>query len=133
MIFIALYVNYCLCVGDKGAIAILEKKIVNAGFQVKPSEELNDYLSFNIGINKKEVSAILHQGHFIKNLNNLYVKQVKGLTTYNMLGTPSVGLVRPTDKNKLVPKEDHEQYRTGAGMLLYLVKHTRPDISNAVR
>ena len=50
-----------------------------------------------------------------------------------MPGTPSVGLVRPTDKNEVVSNEEHEQYRTGVGMLLYLVKHTRPDVANTVR
>ena len=50
-----------------------------------------------------------------------------------MTVTPSVGLVRPTDKNKVVSKEEHEQYRTDVGILLYPVKHTRPDIKNAVR
>ena len=45
MIFIALYVDDCLCIGDKDAIASLEKEFVNAGFQVKPPEELNNYLS----------------------------------------------------------------------------------------
>ena len=45
MISLALYVDYCLCVGYKDSIAILEKEFVNAGFQVKPPEELNNYLS----------------------------------------------------------------------------------------
>ena len=30
-------------------------------------------------------------------------------------------------------KEMHSRYRTGVGMLLYLVNHLRPDIANAVR
>ena len=98
----------CLCIGDKDAIASLEKEFVNAGFQVKPPEELNDYLSWNNNINREEFSAILHQGHLIKNLNKLYDEQVQGLTTYNMPSTPSVGLVRPTDKNGVVSKDDHE-------------------------
>ena len=63
----------------------------------------------------------------------LYGKQVKGLMTYKMPGTPSVGLVCPTDKKKVVSKEENGQYRTGVGMLLYLVKHARTDIANAVR
>ena len=75
----------------------------------------------------------MHQGYLIKNLNNIYGKQVKGLTDYKITGTPRVGLVHPNDKNEVVYKEYHEQYRTGVGMLFYLVKHTRPDIENAVR
>ena len=102
MIFIALYVDICLCIRDKYATASLEKEFVNTGFQVKPPEELNDYLSCNISINKEEGSAILHPGHLIKKFNKIYGEQVKGLTTYNMPGTSSVGIVRPTDKKKLV-------------------------------
>ena len=33
----------------------------------------------------------------------------------------------------MVDKEKHKTYRSGVGMLLYLVKHTRPDIANGVR
>ena len=75
----------------------------------------------------------MHQGHLIKNINKIYGEQVKGFTTYKMPDTTSVGLVHPTDKNKVVSKEDHEQYRTGVGILLYLVKHMQPDIANSVR
>ena len=41
--------------------------------------------------------------------------------------------MRPTDKNEVGFKEDHEHYRTCVGMLLYVVKNTRPDIANTVR
>ena len=105
MIFIALYVDDSLCIIDKDAIASLEKEFLNAGFQVNPPEELNDYLSWNINMNKEEGSAIFHQGHLIKKFNKIYCKQVKGLTTYKMRGTPSVGRVCPTDKNEVVSKE----------------------------
>ena len=133
MIFISLYVDDWLCIGDKDTIVSLEKEFVNTGFQVKPSEELKNCLSWNININKEEGSAIFHQGHLIKKLNNLYGEQVKGLTTLKMSGTPIFVLVRITYKNGAVSKEEHEQYRNGVGMLLYLVKHARPDIANAVR
>jgi hypothetical protein len=33
----------------------------------------------------------------------------------------------------MVPTEIHSLYRTGKGMLVFLVKHPRPDIANAVR
>ena len=38
MIFIALYADDCLCIGDKDAIGSLEKEFLNAGFQVDPPE-----------------------------------------------------------------------------------------------
>ena len=53
MIFIALYVDDCLCMGDQDAIKSLDKEFVNAGSQVNPTEELNNYLSCKININNE--------------------------------------------------------------------------------
>ena len=53
MIFIALYVDGYLCIRDKYAITSLKKEFVNAGFQVKTPEELNNYLCCKININKE--------------------------------------------------------------------------------
>ena len=48
--------------------------------------------------------------------------------------TPSAsGEILSRKTNIYVGKEDHGNYRSGVGMLLYLVKHTRPDIANTVR
>ena len=41
-------------------------------------------------------------------------------------------VTRPNDKMKLILKEDQGMYRSGMGSLLYLVKHSHLDISNAV-
>jgi hypothetical protein len=41
--------------------------------------------------------------------------------------------VRPKEGDLLVAEEQQELYRSGVGMLLYLVKHSRPDIVNAVQ
>ena len=42
-------------------------------------------------------------------------------------------IVRPGDDEKLISKEVQTRYCSGIGMLLYLVKYSRPDLSNAVR
>ena len=34
---------------------------------------------------------------------------------------------------KIEDSERHTKYRSGVGMLLFLVKYSRPDISNSVR
>jgi hypothetical protein len=58
---------------------------------------------------------------------------VKGLMRYGTPGTPHTGILRPKEGDLLVEEEQQELYRSGVGMLLYLVKHSRPDIANAVR
>ena len=68
---------------------------------------MNYYLIWKININKKEGSENFHQCHLVKNINKIYGKQVKGFKNYNMTGTPSVRLVRPTDNNTVVSKEEH--------------------------
>jgi hypothetical protein len=40
---------------------------------------------------------------------------------------------RPKENESKLKSEDQQQYTKGVGMLLYLVKHSRPDLSNAVR
>jgi hypothetical protein len=71
----------------------------------------------------------------IKNLEKKYGEAFKSLQAYQTLGTPGQGIVRP-DKGEtsvLVSPEDQTLYRSGVGMLLYLVKHSRPDVANEVR
>ena len=41
--------------------------------------------------------------------------------------------MQPEDGSTTLPKADMLKYRSGTGSLLYLVKHSRPDIANAVR
>ena len=60
---------------------------------------------------------------------------VKNRRTDKTPGTPSLRLVREKDESQCVSAEKQTLYRSGVGMLLllYLVKHSRPDIANCVR
>ena len=46
---------------------------------------------------------------------------------------PGQGIVRPTSDDEKVSLEEQALYQSGVGMLLYLVKHSRPDIANMVQ
>jgi hypothetical protein len=46
---------------------------------------------------------------------------------------PKTLIMRPKDGDPLISPEQQKQFRMGVGMLLYLVKHSRPEISNSVR
>ena len=48
-------------------------------------------------------------------------------------GTPRFTARRIEDPEDKVNPQDHEIYRSGVGTLLYLTKHSRPDICNPVR
>ena len=48
-------------------------------------------------------------------------------------GTPRFTARRLENEEDKVNTRDHETYRSGVGTLLYLTKHSRPDISNPVR
>ena len=48
-------------------------------------------------------------------------------------GTPRFTARRLENPEDKVSPEEHETYRSGVGTLLYLTKHSRPDICNPVR
>ena len=48
-------------------------------------------------------------------------------------GTPGFTARRIENLEDKVNQQDHAIYRSGVGTLLYLTKHSRPDICNPVR
>ena len=69
----------------------------------------------------------------ISNIKRKFGEQVKGLQKYLTPDTPGLNQTRKEKPELRVSAEKHAQYRLGVGMLLYLVKHSRPDIANCVR
>ena len=132
IVFIALYVDDCLCIGTKAAIDDVIDKLRKFDLNLKIDRELKDYLSCEIHFASDRKSAVLHQGHIIKSIRNEFEREVKDLQEYRTPGTPGVGMIRDPDGVSVSP-ELQSRFRMGVGKLLYLVKHTRPDIANAVR
>ena len=46
-------------------------------------------------------------------------------------GTPGIKILR--NPSTVVTKEEHENYRSKTGIMLFLIKHSRPDLNNPVR
>ena len=133
VIYIALYVDDCLCIGTRRALRKFAGELPKNGFTVKIEWNLMDYVSCEIKRSKDGRSATMRQPHLLKNLRAKFWDHVKNLQVYRTPGTPGNGLMRPLDKKPKVTVEVHMMYRSGVGMLLFLVKHTRPDIANPVR
>ena len=132
VVYLAIYVDDCYAVGDLKAIERVIKDIVSTGYTVKVEDDLSDYLSCKIIFDKEKKKAWLGQPHLIKNLETKFGEDVKGLQRYNTPGTPRQGIRRIVDGPGKLSVEDHKIYRSGVGMLLYLVKHSRQGISRTL-
>ena len=73
---------------------------------------MRDYLSCKIRFNSKRTKAWIGQPHILENLEKKFGNDVQHMRSTKTPGTP---------------------YHSGVGMLLYLVKHSHPDIANTVR
>ena len=93
--------------------------------------ELEEYVGCNLL--KEGEKAWLHQPDLLKKMEKNFGEEVAGLQSYK---TPMPGgemILRPLQDEELISNEMQKNFRLGVGMLLYLVKLTRPDICNPVR
>ena len=56
---------------------------------------------------------------------------MSAVTNTGQNGTPGFHVVRNIPEAVFISDNDQKLYRSGVGMLLFLVKHTRPDLSNS--
>jgi hypothetical protein len=128
---IAIYVDDYLMVGDKAAIEDVIAGLKSRGFKLKEDGSLQDYLSCEVTLSKDKKQGWIHQPHLIKNLEKKFGSMVNKSQEYGTPGTPRSIIVKDAQQN--MSKDDKKIYRSGVGMLLYLVKHSRPDITNGIR
>ena len=69
----------------------------------------------------------------MKKLIEKFGSKVDKMPVYKTPGSPHIGITRPGKDDPEMTKEEQKEYRSGVGMLLYFVKHSRPDIANAVK
>jgi len=73
------------------------------------------------------------QPHLIKKLEETFGDEVKKMRVYKSPGTPNAGIVQSEEESANFSETEKTYYRSGVGMLLFLVKHSRPDIANVTR
>ena len=132
LVFVALYVDDNLMVGHPNPIQKTIKELQANGLTLKVEDNLCDYLSCGIIFSSNHKKAWLGQPHLISKLEQTFENQVQGLRKYKTPGTPGLNMIRNEDQNFALDQDKHKLFRSGVGMLLYLVKHSRPDIANCV-
>ena len=61
------------------------------------------------------------------------MEEVIEMRTYHTPGIVNQGVRIPEENDIRLDDTLQKRYRSGVGTLLYLVKHSRPDIANSVR
>ena len=79
-----------------------------------------------------EVGGWLGQPHIFKALEMKFGDILKNSKAYATPRTPGLTFVKPEIGSELNVNQQ-KMYRPGVGMLLYLLKHSRPDLSNPIR
>ena len=120
---IIMYVDDMLIIGKKEQIEDFASKIQKV-FSVKIQHNLADYLGCEFHMNKERTRGWLGQPSIIKSLEQKFGEKAMKERLSLTPGTPRLTARRI---------ENHEIYRSGVGTLLYLTKHSRPDICNPVR
>ena len=129
---IIMYVDDMLIIGKKEQIEDFASKIQKE-FPVKIQHNFADYLGCEFHMNKERTRGWLGQPSIIKSLEHKFGEKAMKERLSLTPGTPRFTARRLENPEDKVNPEDHETYRSGVGTLLYLMKHSRPDICNPVR
>jgi hypothetical protein len=108
-------------------------KALSKDFKVKYLGKLKHFVGCHIIENQKKDTLWIHQPKLWKHLKEAYSNLVTTTKNYKTPARPKTLILRPKPGDPLISADDQFKFRSIVGILLYLVKHSRPDISNAVR
>jgi hypothetical protein len=92
-----------------------------------------EYLSCHIVESKKEAKLTMIQPHLLIRLAQKFGEEIKKMRKYLTSSTPRFKIQKSTDDLEVIDNDLQRKYCSGVGILLYLAKYSRPDISNIVR
>ena len=132
-VLLGIYIDDCFWIGKRKVIIEEVEAIKAMGYVVTVSEDLRDYLSCKLNFSNDNKRACLTQPHLIKHMEEKFGEDIKKMMIYKTPGTPNFRVIKNKLEEDIAEDDIQNRYRSGVGMLLYLVKHSRPDIANAVR
>jgi hypothetical protein len=108
-------------------------KALSKDFKIKRLGKLEHFVGCHVIEDESRNTIWIHQPKLYKNLKEQFQELSNTNRKYNTPAAPGTVINRPFKEDPLISPEEQKQFRSGVGMLLYLVKHSRPDLANAVR
>ena len=124
------YVDDAACVGSQKAVDYVKDEI-QRHFNIKKLGELTEYIG--VSVTRSKDGFVLCQPDVIGRIQKYFEEDSKLLRHYETPMSAGYSVIRPKDKTEVVSEIEQQKYRSGVGSLNYLVKHSRLDLSNAVR
>ncbi len=100
-------------------------------FQYHPQWKHWRFIGCNIESEWKQI--LLSQADLIKKMITKLESKIKNTMRYKTLAPASTHIVRCSNEEEGLTKEEQKEIRSGVGSLLYLFKDSRPELSNSVR
>ena len=132
MIIICIYVDDILIVGSQSSIEAAVQDL-KTKFTVKRVGTLQEYVGCTVLRSGREKKVQYCQSGLISRLEKDFGYEVENMKKYETPAAPRDIVMRPQEGDDLLSQNEQAKYRSGVGMLLYLVKFSRPDIANSVR
>ena len=129
MICVGIYVDDLFFVGRKDKIDMIIE-MIKEKFGIRVKEDFDEFIGCQVRV--KEDCMILHQARLIEKLRLEFGDECGDKEYITPMSAKTHVMSEFKEENKL-SKEEQTRYQSGAGTFLYLVKHSRPDLSNAVR
>ena len=129
VVIVCIYIDDTLCVGDEMAVNRF-KTDIKKHFETKEEGAMSEYVGCKVR-RTGEKSLIMYQDDLIKKMEKTFNELVKHMQIYDMPAGTGMRVTR--SKEGLITKTEQTLYRSGVGMLLFLVKYSRPDLANIVR
>ena len=127
--YLSLYVDDGYIIADSNGIQEIQQDLEES-FKIKFKNGIDEYVGCTVVEQGQYV--LFKQPHLIKRLEKNFHSKVP-TRSYDTPFAPGTGVNRSESQSELLSTEDQKIYRSGVGMLLYLVKYSRPDIANSVR
>jgi hypothetical protein len=131
MVVICVYVDDCLVTGERTAIDRAMDDIETM-FEYRRLGLLKEYIGCSFS-EMADRSRKLMQRDIIMKLESTFGQDVANMDRIVTPVGPGVIVERPRNDDEKIPLNEQQQFRSGVAMLLYLVKHSRPDLVNVVR
>jgi hypothetical protein len=130
--FVIIYVDDGGIIATRSTIKAILEALGNE-FVIKVLGPLKHFVGCHIIENDQKDTIWIHQPNLLRDLKGKFGEIIGKGKPAATPGAPKTTVMRPQEGDVLIGPEMQTQFRSGVGMLLYLIKHSRPEISNPVR